>query len=186
VPDQPRPLPVDLDRLIEAFDTPSWDLTWYLDTESGTLIEVPTELRQELDAVYAELAPGIADEEAHRAAVVEHVRALDLPDEMLDAVLRADEVERGLGIRYRALPGADPQESYKDMLAFIETVADPEMQRRLTRAAREQGAFRRFKDELAADPSRHGQWMRFRDRRLQERAVAWLHAMGIVLHDWAG
>lgn len=64
---------------------------------------------------------------------------------------------------------------YQDMADFAEGIGDERAARRLERALRGKGAFRRFKDELHDDyPELVGLWNEFRDVRARRRAVEWL------------
>ncbi len=64
---------------------------------------------------------------------------------------------------------------YQDMADFAERVSDPTAGRRLERAIRGKGAFRRFKDELYEEhPELVSVWQSFRDTRAKHRAVEWL------------
>lgn len=71
-----------------------------------------------------------------------------------------------------ALP---PSVWYEDMADFTELVSDGTAARRLGRAIRGRGAFRRFKDELHEEyPELLTAWHAFRDARAERRAVEWL------------
>ena len=76
------------------------------------------------------------------------------------------------------LLGIDPLPSwiwYQDMADFAEAITDERAGRRLARAIRGKGAFRRFKDELHDEhPDLLSAWYAFRDARAQRRAVQWL------------
>ncbi|MEQ0560562.1 UPF0158 family protein [Amycolatopsis sp. NEAU-NG30] len=64
---------------------------------------------------------------------------------------------------------------YQDMADFAEGISDEEAGRRLTRAIRGRGAFRRFKDELHEEyPELLEHWYEFSDTRAKRRAVEWL------------
>jgi len=64
---------------------------------------------------------------------------------------------------------------YGDMVDFAEGVTDDTAGRRLARALRGKGAFRRFKDELYEEyPDLVSAWQTFRDFRAKRRAVEWL------------
>jgi hypothetical protein len=73
---------------------------------------------------------------------------------------------------------------YQDMADFAEGVSDESVGRRLARALRGKGAFRRFKDELYEE---HAElvpaWHAFRDVRAKRRAVQWLLDQGLVGDD---
>jgi hypothetical protein len=66
-------------------------------------------------------------------------------------------------------------EWYQDMADFAEGITDEQAGRRLERAIRGKGAFRRFRDELYEEyPNLLSAWNAFRDVRAQRRAVEWL------------
>lgn len=70
---------------------------------------------------------------------------------------------------------------YADMADFAEGVSDDAAGRRLSRALRGRGAFRRFKDELYEEyPELVPAWHAFRDARAKRRAVEWLVDEGLV------
>ena len=63
----------------------------------------------------------------------------------------------------------------QDMSDFADRISDDRAGRRLARAIRGRGAFRRFKDELHEEsPDLLQAWYAFRDARAQRRAVEWL------------
>jgi hypothetical protein len=81
----------------------------------------------------------------------------------------------------------DPLPSYvwhQDMADFAERISDEQASRRLDRAIRGRGAFRRFRDELHHEyPHLLPIWYAFRDARAQRRAVDWLVDNGLVSTD---
>ncbi len=75
---------------------------------------------------------------------------------------------------------------YADMADFAAGVTDAGAGRRLGRAIRGKGAFRRFKDELYEEyPDLVPVWQAFRDARAKRRAVEWLLDQGLVHEDAA-
>jgi hypothetical protein len=73
---------------------------------------------------------------------------------------------------------------YQDMADFAEGVSDESVGRRLGRAIRGRGAFRRFKDELYEEHSELvPAWHAFRDLRAKRRAVQWLLDQGLIGDD---
>lgn len=67
------------------------------------------------------------------------------------------------------------------MADFAERISDERAGRRLARAIRGKGAFRRFKDELYEEyPQLLPAWYALRDARAQRRAVEWLADNDIV------
>jgi hypothetical protein len=72
---------------------------------------------------------------------------------------------------------------YADMADFADGVSDDDAGRRLGRAIRGRGAFRRFKDELFEQyPDLVPAWQAFRDARAKRRAVEWLLEQELI-HD---
>ena len=82
------------------------------------------------------------------------------------------------------LVGIDPLPTYvwyQDMADFAETISDEQASRRLARAIRGQGAFRRFRDELHEEyPHLLPAWNAFRDVRARRRAVEWLASHTLI------
>ncbi len=66
------------------------------------------------------------------------------------------------------------REGYGDMEDFIARVRDPQARGLLERAIAGRGAFRRFKDTLFEFPELREAWFRFRDARMERRALSWL------------
>ncbi len=89
-------------------------------------------------------------------------------------------VEQAPPERYRELPRAASRQGYRDMEAFIATVADERVQEVLGVAIQGRGAFRRFKDVLARSPAEQVRWFAFRANRLEARARAWLAEEGLA------
>jgi hypothetical protein len=72
------------------------------------------------------------------------------------------------------------------MVDFAEQLSDEQAGRRLARALRGKGAFRRFEDELHEDyPQLLPAWYAFRDARAHRRAVEWLTDNSLVADDAA-
>jgi hypothetical protein len=70
---------------------------------------------------------------------------------------------------------------YQDMADFAEGISDDTAGRRLGRAIRGRGAFRRFKDELYEEyPDLVPAWHAFRDARAKRRAVEWLLGQELI------
>jgi len=75
---------------------------------------------------------------------------------------------------------------YTDMADFAEGISDDTAGRRLGRAIRGRGAFRRFKVELLEEyPDLVPAWYAFRDARATRRAVEWLRDHHLVAEDAA-
>jgi hypothetical protein len=75
---------------------------------------------------------------------------------------------------------------YQDMADFADGISDERAGRRLARAIRGKGAFRRFRDELhEEDPHLLPVWHAFRAARAERRAVHWLVDNSLVDDDEA-
>jgi hypothetical protein len=106
-------------------------------------------------------------------------RSGQMPPRRTLAVRLADLVEAGFGTRYIRVPEADSREAYRDMEAYIETVADARLRARLWDLIRSRRPFRRFKAVLATRERQQERWCDFRDARLRQRILEWLAAEGI-------
>jgi hypothetical protein len=71
-------------------------------------------------------------------------------------------------------------DGYRDMEEFVERVRDPRARELLARAIEGRGAFRRFKDTLFEFPELRELWFRFRDARMERRAIEWLADAGVL------
>ncbi|UCC61622.1 MAG: hypothetical protein JSV36_12535 [Anaerolineae bacterium] len=171
-----KKLRVDVDELTFAFENASWEMSYYLDLETGQVISITEETRWRLEGIYQEARDAGSDQPFDLAEVLEDY---GLPDWQKERLLEADRLEVGFGVRYISVPRADSSEGYRDMEAFISVVKDERLQDRLWRAIRGRGAFRRFKDVLSSDLRERERWFRFKDERLQERVLAWLESEGI-------
>ena len=168
-----RKLKLDLSELELAFDNSSWEATYYLDLETGAVAMVTDETRQELDAIYEEIDDGAGGE---LIPFAQALRQRDLPDWMQETVEEAARIEQGFGTRYIEVPRSDSSEGYRDMEAFIDTVADRRLQYHLWNAINGRGAFRRFKDVLLEHPEERERWFAFKSERMHQRILKWLES----------
>ena len=83
--------------------------------------------------------------------------------------------------RYELIPKAESHEGYEDMQDFIATVEDEHLAELLDVAINGKGAFRRFKDVLLGYPEERERWFKFKDDRMQERALEWLDDIDVTL-----
>jgi hypothetical protein len=172
-----RRLKVDLDDLASAFDNGSYEMHFYLDMETGKVDLVTQETRGALEAIYEQ----ILDEDGQERIPLEQALAERhrLADWEKEAIIIADQVERGFGERYIAVPERDSRAGYRDMEDFTATVGPESLQERLEDALNGRGAFRRFKDILARYPQERERWFAFADGRAMERVIEWLADKGI-------
>ncbi|WP_433504819.1 UPF0158 family protein [Pseudonocardia halophobica] len=82
------------------------------------------------------------------------------------------------GDRFRWVDG-DSRDGYRDMVDFIDTVADARLGERLRDAIRGRGAFRRFADTLGrSSQDELSRWFEWSGERKRGRARAWLADVG--------
>jgi hypothetical protein len=168
-----RVLKVDLEDLQMAFDNASYEMSHYLDLETGDVIMETEESRQYAEELLDEWDPdGATDLETF-------LQEIGTPDWMVDSVRESMRIEEGFGSRYIRVPQADSSEGYRDMELFAETVKDERLERQLWRALEGKGAFRRFKDVLLEYPQERERWFKFKRDRLEQRVRDWLESEGI-------
>jgi hypothetical protein len=172
-----RKLKVDLDELERALeDMPSdlsYEITAVLDIEIGEVIFITPDDRYALNAVLEQIGDAEIDSPAFEEALQARV-----PEWERESVRKAARVEHDFGQRYIPIEADDPHADYGDMEAFVETVQDEQLQRRLDRGIRGRGAFRFFREELDDYPEERKRWFQFKSDRARERALEWLQ-----LHD---
>lgn len=171
-----RELQIDLGELVMAFEDATWERTYYLDLETGQLVWITQETRWKLESIYEETCVPDLEEPVELTGALQDS---DLPDWQKEDLLEADRVDRFYGSRYIGVPEADSHEGYRDMARFILSIQDERLQDRLWQAIEGRGAFRRFKDVLAADYHEQKRWYAFHDEQIEARIRAWLEAQGI-------
>ncbi len=151
-----RKLKINWGDLELAIDTGSFEMSHYLDLETGEVPMVTEEDRDRLD----EPTDSLQDWEK-------------------EAVEQARAIEEGLGERYVGVPGQSSHEGYRDMERFIATVARPRLRDRLDRAIEGRGAFRRFRDVLAEHPEEGTRWYALKELHVQKRMLDWLESIDV-------
>jgi hypothetical protein len=91
-----------------------------------------------------------------------------------------DQIEEDFD-RYERIPKAESHEGYEDMVDFITTVDNEHLAELLEVAINGKGAFRRFKDALLNYPEERERWFKFKDERMEERALEWLDDNGVTV-----
>lgn len=149
-----RDLPIDLDELALALEGDPLLTGGRLDLRTGDV--------QQIGPLYeSDFFDQIGEPDDDEADWADDAEAIEADDRWL----RFD----SLGSR----PG------FRDMVEFLETVADERLATRLDRALGGRGAFRRFKDELADVPDELARFHRFTDDRRRGRARQWLAGSGL-------
>jgi len=162
---------------LAAMDHSSWEMSYYLDTETGESVLVTSETRSQLDELSAQIPHNESDQADFDWDSA--INQLDIPDWQKQALRLAVAVEEGFGERYLAIPLLDSNEAFNDMAYFVETVQNPNIRRRLAQALNLNHPFRRFKEVLYYYPAEKQQWYKFQDERQLERCLDWLTGEGI-------
>ncbi|MEW5985908.1 MAG: UPF0158 family protein [Chloroflexota bacterium] len=171
-----KQLTVDWSELELAFDNSFPEMSYYLDTETGRVLMVSDEIREQLESLYEEFFDPDSEENFDLPAVLQQQAITEWEQEQL---LEADQMEAGYGDRYVVIPTVESRTAYEDMEDFISTVQDNGLQDYLWRAIQGRGAFRYFKDVLSDHPAERERWFAYRDGRLRQRICDWLADVGI-------
>lgn len=97
-----------------------------------------------------------------------------------------EEIEDEIGERYIGLPRTFPQEGYRDMEEFIESLEEEDLKEKLYIAIDGRGAFGRFKDVLKHHPDERERWFEFKGARTEKRVKEWLEAENIDIDIVSG
>src|SRR2546429_9287180 len=142
---------VKLDDVIEALDSATEELTYYLDKRTGEIILLTSE-----DIQAAE------DDEL----------ISEYSDWQRDSILKAREVLRD-SEQFIPLPDQFEIHEYKIMEDFCRDFEDQQVGKELLRLIKGSGAFKRFKNainEMGVDKA----WYAFKQRELEKIAIEWL------------
>jgi hypothetical protein len=172
-----RQLEIDLSELELAFDNGSDMISFYLDIETGDVVNVSEEIFSILERLY----DGYYNEQSQTLGWENAFENEDIPGWEHEVLKEADRVRAGLGGRFIEIPLQDSHEGYRDMEAFIDSVENSRLQGRLDQAISGRGPFRRFKDVLLDFPAERERWFKFKQVRLQQRIFRWLESQDITL-----
>lgn len=178
-----RKLRVDLSELAFAFESTFEGTKNYFDLETGEVVAVGDDIRDELEAIYTQM---VEEGAAGSPTFAELVAQQGLPEWQQQQLLVADAVEAGYGERFVAVPQVESGEAYRDMEDFITTIRNPRLRELLDVAITGRGAFRRFKDVLYNYPHEEKRWFAFKEARMVERVREWLEAHDIEPVDVGG
>jgi hypothetical protein len=171
-----KKLAIDWVELSTAFDSSGWEMSHYLDTETGQILTVTEDANQQLEQIYEEFYdpddPDVFDMERALTQV-------DLPDWQKESVKTADFVEQHYGSRVIAIPDTPSYEGSNEMQDFIATIEDDRLYNRLLNAIQGRGAFGRFKAILEQHLAEQQRWYAFQENRLRERMLEWLESVEI-------
>ncbi len=171
-----RKLKVDIAALEFAIEDVSGAKTYYLDVKTGAVIQIPTEARRTWARIYDEMSRQPQAGDADFAAMFSQYARGEITPAILQLV---HDLENGLGRNCLRVPRADSRKSYEDIEEFTASVTDLQLRERLTQSLGGQGAFRRFKQTLAADRAERERWFRFKSAHMRQRVAEWLAAYDI-------
>jgi hypothetical protein len=155
------PIPVKLSEVVEALESATDNMTWYLDKRTGEIIL-------------------INDEEM--AAVEEDEPLSDYPEWQQEEILKAREISESEE-HFLALPDQFEIHEYQIMEDFCRKVDDPQLSRHLLGLIKGSGAFGRFKNAIYS-MGIEKDWYGFKRARLEEMAIEWLEENEIpYTHD---
>ncbi|KAA3663501.1 MAG: hypothetical protein DWQ04_10490 [Chloroflexi bacterium] len=165
-------LHIDWSELIAAFaDSSTWEINYYLDTETGQVLMVTDDARRQVEQIYeAHFDPDAPDSFDMTAALT----AVSLSDWEKEDVLTADFVEINFGSRVIDIPETQSYEAYNEMQNFIDTIEDERMSNQLRTATEGRGAFGRFRDVLRQHLAAEQRWYAFQENQVQQRILEWL------------
>lgn len=157
-----KKLKVDIDEIALAMEAgdPIEETVWYLDTETGEVINV-------FEYVIRDLKEG--NEEAIE----------DYPDWMEDMVEQAKALMDDDKGRFVDIPKISSDEAYRVMEDFILSIEDKNIRNKLSAAIRGRGAFRRFKDTISEWPDLEKDWYKFKDESVRREVLDWFESIGI-------
>src|SRR5262252_7037731 len=100
---------IALADLADGFDMLSSDVAGFLDLEAGEVVHITTDALHDLEQLYETLPAALANasDEAQREALLAAIDEADFLAADEDEILLADAIDRGIDIRYVALPEAD-------------------------------------------------------------------------------
>lgn len=170
-----KKLPIDLGDLITAMQTHLDEASHYLDTETGKIELIGTDLLSQVEDEGADLDEGEEGGEEDADDEGADFPAPDWEKELLP-IARAIAAEDP---RYVPLPEPDPHEDYRLMSRFAVSVEDPHARQRLQDALGGRGAFGRFRRVLGDYPKLRDKWHEFQDAATREQAIEWRAELGI-------
>lgn len=169
-----RKLKINFEDFKFALNTRPGELHHYLDSQSGEVLWISDETRDQLESILEKL-----DEDATLEMTLDAIQQENVDDEVKIFLQEAAHIEFGCETRYLEIPQTESWVAYQDMESFIETVTPERLRLQLEAAIQGRGAFRRFKDVLAAHLSERERWFKFEDECIRHRAENWLFAENI-------
>jgi hypothetical protein len=160
-----KKIPVNIDDITLAMQHCDRDIfEEYLDTITGDVINIPSEIWSALEEEYPMDADDLSDWEKELVPVAKAI----MEDE---------------GGRYLCIPVAESHDAYRQMEDFTANVKNPLLQELLFVALDGPGAFRRFKDVLANHPEERERWFQWQQDYERRMVVEWLEDEGFEVEE---
>ena len=157
-----KKLKLDLELLVQSFSFNEDDLgKEYLDTYTGEIINVPSELKNVVEGKRAES---------------------DLDDWQKELLRDAYAIEKDEENRYIIVPNIEDSYFYDVMLNFSnEKVCSEDLRGKLIRALNGSQPMRGFKNIIFKYPESLDDWQEYEEENLKKYAINWLTKRGIEL-----
>lgn len=182
-----KKLKINWTDLETAFESTGGDFAFmneisnYFDKETGQVIVVDEMVSGAMDAIMEDLDEAAVegsdwtDQDVCRTPTYE-----ELSDWMKPAVLSAIALEYGGNIgRFESIPQFDSHDAFEWMEAFVETVRDAAVQKKLASALQQRKPFRKFRDAIGSDRRLQRQWRAFEFARQREAIIEWLSSIDV-------
>ncbi|KAA1257982.1 hypothetical protein LF1_04730 [Rubripirellula obstinata] len=152
------------------------EISNYFDKETGQVIVVDETVSDAMEAIMEDLGEAEiegadwTDQDVCRTPTYE-----ELSDWMKPAVLSAIQLEYGANVaRFESIPQFESHDSFEWMEAFVETVRDDAVRKKLASALQQRKPFRKFRDAMESDRRLQQQWRSFESARQREAIIEWL------------
>lgn len=157
-----KKLKIDLELLVQSFSFNEDDLgKEYLDTHTGDIINVPSELKNVVEGKQAES---------------------DLDDWQKELLKDAYAIAKDEENRYTVIPNVEDSYFYDVMLNFSnERVLLEDLRGELIRALNSSQPMRGFKNIIFKYPESLDAWQEYEEEKLNKYAINWLKGRGIEL-----
>ena len=156
--------PVKLSDIAEALDTNLMEGSFYLNTSTGETMLLTSSLERFLEEHFVLLSEPTGDIEALKKLAKEELLGWEMG-------IFNEVIEAGVDALCHIEP-LSSREQYEIMEEYIDGIEDERVRNLLYVAIEGRGAFRRFKDSLAAI-GRLSDYFEFHDRVMQDKAREW-------------
>jgi len=165
---------VEIQKAMEDIVRDAFD--YFLDLKTGEAITLSGDILRE---VRTRLYDGDGDDIGDDIECIEFDEEPEVPHWMEDEVELALEVLLDEDGRYIRIPERDSKKAYRVMADFMETIEEPVLKEKLTRALNGKGAFKRFKDVLLEYPKERKRWHGYDAKAMKRAIIEWLRSLRV-------